>query len=58
MYPHTNLVSELVYSAHASDVDTVIVNGKIVVENRKCHSMNAQEVFDTAQKQIDTLLSK
>ena len=58
MYPHTNLVSELVYSAHASDVDTVIVNGKIVVENRKCLSMNAQEVFDTAQKQIDTLLSK
>ena len=58
LYPHTNLVSELVYSTHASDVDTVIINGNIVVENRKCLSMNAQEVCTTAQKQIDTLMSK
>lgn len=58
LYPHTNLVSELVYSTHASDVDTVIVNGRIVVRNRKCLSMNAQEVCKTAQKHIDTLLSK
>ncbi len=58
LYPHTNLVSELVYSAHASDVDTVIVNGTIVVENRKCLTMNAQEVCATAQKHIDSLLNK
>ena len=58
LYPHTNLISELVYSTHASDVDTVIVNGKIVVRNRKCLSMNAAEVCATAQKQIDTLMSK
>lgn len=57
LYPHTNLVSELVYSAHSSDVDTVIVNGKIVVEHRKCLSMNATEVCSTAQKHIDALLS-
>lgn len=58
LYPHTNLVSELVYSAHASDVDTVIVNGTIVVENRKCLTMNAQEVCATAQKHIDSLINK
>ena len=58
LYPHTNLISELVYSTHASDVDTVIVNGKIVVENRRCLTMNAQEVCQTAQKHIDALLSK
>ena len=58
LYPHTNLISELVYSTHASDVDTVIVNGKIVVRNRKCLSMNAAEVCATAQKHIDTLMSK
>ena len=58
LYPHTNIISELVYSAHASDVDTVIVNGKIVVKNRKCLSMNAAEVCSTAQKDIDALLSK
>ena len=58
LYPHTNLISELVYSAHASDVDTVIVNGSIVVENRKCLTMNAQEVCSTAQKHIDALMTK
>ena len=58
LYPHTNLISELVYSTHASDVDTVIINGNIVVENRKCLSMNAKEVCQTAQKHIDALLNK
>ena len=58
LYPHTNLISELVYSTHASDVDTVILNGRIVVENRKCLSMNVQEVLSTAQKHIDALTAK
>ena len=58
LYPHTNLVSELVYSTHASDVDTVIVNGNIVVKERKCLSMNAQEVCATAQKHIERLMQK
>ena len=58
LYPHTNLISELVYSTHESDVDTVIVNGDIVIENRKCLTMNAQEVCSTAQKHIVALLSK
>ena len=58
LYPHTNLISELVYSTHASDVDTVIVNGRFVVKNRKCLSMSAEEVCSTAQKHIDILLSK
>ena len=58
LYPHTNLISELVYSTHASDVETVMVNGNIVVENRKCLTMNAQEVCATAQNHIDALLSK
>jgi 5-methylthioadenosine/S-adenosylhomocysteine deaminase len=58
LYPHTNLISELVYSTHASDVNTVIVNGNIVVENRKCLTMNAQEVCATAQKHIDALINK
>ncbi len=34
-YPKHNLVSQLVYAAQAHDVDTVIINGKVVMENRK-----------------------
>lgn len=58
MYPHTNLVSELVYSANSQDVDTVIINGQITVRNRKCLTMNATEVCNSAQKCLDTLMAK
>ena len=58
LYPHTNLISELTYSTHASDVDTVIINGRIVVEDRRCLTMNEQEVCHTAQNHLDKLLSE
>lgn len=57
MYPHTNLVSELVYSSNASDVDTVIVNGAVVVEGRKCLTMDENEVCRIAQEDIDRLMA-
>lgn len=58
LYPHTNLISELVYSCHASDVDTVIVNGEIVVENRKCTTMDEAKVCTDAQNTIEKLLNQ
>ena len=58
LYPHTNLISELVYSCHASDVDTVIVNGEIVVENRKCTTMDETKVCTDAQNTIEKLLNQ
>ena len=35
IYPLHNVVANLVYCAKAADVDTVIVDGRIVVENRR-----------------------
>lgn len=55
--PRTDLVSELVYSAHAADVDTVIVNGRIVVERRECLTLDAEEVCRTAQRHLDALMA-
>ena len=52
------MISELIYSTKAQDVDTVIINGRIVVKERKCLSMNAAEVCATAQREIDTLMTK
>ena len=57
MYPHTNLVSELVYSAHAGDVDTVIINGRVTVSGRKCLTMNQTEICRIAQRDIDNLMA-
>lgn len=58
LYPHTNVVSELVYSCHAADVDTVIVNGNIVIEKRKCTTMDETKVCTDAQNTIDRLLNQ
>ena len=58
LYPHTNIISELVYSCHASDVNTVIVNGNIVVENRSCTTMDETKVCTDAQNTIDRLLNQ
>lgn len=55
MFPHTNLISELVYSCKASDVDIVIINGKIVVEDGKCVSMNASTICNEAQNHLELL---
>lgn len=52
MFPHTNLISELIYSCKASDVDTVIINGKIVVKDGRCVSMNASTICNEAQNCI------
>ena len=33
LYPKADLISNMVYSAQASDVKTVIINGRIVIIN-------------------------
>lgn len=44
MYPLNNPFSTIVYSAQASDVDTVIVDGKIVMENRELTTIDEEMV--------------
>ncbi len=52
-----NEVSHIVYSAKAADVDTVLVNGKIVMENRRVTTVNVEKILDNAettkQKTVD-----
>jgi 5-methylthioadenosine/S-adenosylhomocysteine deaminase len=48
--PITNIIEQIVYSASGSDVDTVIVDGKILMENRKVKTLNESEVKEKAQK--------
>ena len=46
--PLHNPVSALVYCANASDVDTVIASGKVVMKNRVVLSYDEQEVLQAA----------
>jgi cytosine/adenosine deaminase-related metal-dependent hydrolase len=48
--PSPNPVSTLVYAATGGDVDTVVVDGRMVVEHGKLLTMNEDEVIEQARK--------
>jgi len=48
--PRHNLYANLVYSARGSDVDTVIVDGKMLMMKRKVKTLNEAEVMQKAQR--------
>ncbi|MGC8816785.1 MAG: amidohydrolase [Candidatus Hadarchaeum sp.] len=50
LVPVRNPVSNLVYAANGSDVETVIIDGKIVMKNRRITSINEEEVVQEAMK--------
>ena len=56
--PIYNEVSHLVYAAKTSDVETVIINGRIVMENGKFTMLNIEKVMDMVEKAKNNLLSK
>ena len=43
--PIYNEYSHLVYAANGADVDTVIINGKVVMENRRLLTLDETEVM-------------
>lgn len=56
--PMHNPYANIVYSTRGSDVDTVIVNGKILMENRKVKTLDEDEVIRDAEKTAFNLLTR
>ncbi|MEM3622198.1 MAG: amidohydrolase [Candidatus Bathyarchaeia archaeon] len=56
--PLYNEASHLVYAAKPSDVETVIVNGKLIMENRTLNTLNVEKVMALAEKAKENLLRK
>ena len=50
LYPENDLCTNLVYSANGSDVDTVMIDGKIIMQNRKLLTINEKHVKKILQK--------
>jgi 5-methylthioadenosine/S-adenosylhomocysteine deaminase len=48
--PKHDVCANLVYSARGSDVDTVIVDGKILMENKRVITLDKQAVMEKAEK--------
>jgi 5-methylthioadenosine/S-adenosylhomocysteine deaminase len=42
--------SHLVYTVNGADVDTALINGKVVMENRKLLTINESEVMERVRK--------
>ncbi len=50
MIPYNNMISSLAYSANGSEVDTVIIDGKIVMQDREIKTIDTEKVFYEAKK--------
>lgn len=44
LIPENRIISDLVYAAYASDVDTVIVHGQVVMRNRKLLTLDEERI--------------
>lgn len=49
-YPKEDLLVHLVYSGNSSDADTVIINGKIVMQGRKLTTIELTRVYQEVEK--------
>ena len=54
-YPHNNLASALVYSASGYECDTVIINGKIVMENKEIKTIDTERVYYECTKVMERI---
>ena len=56
--PTFNPVSHLVYAAEGSDVETTIIDGKIIMENRVVKSLNEEKIIRDANEHATKLLQR
>jgi len=56
--PLHDLYANIVYSAHGSDVDTVIVDGRVLMERREVKTLNEEEVMEKTQQTALDLVSR
>jgi 5-methylthioadenosine/S-adenosylhomocysteine deaminase len=55
--PRPDLVSTIVYAAEASDVDTVIIDGRVVMRDRELNTLDEQAVIKQARDEAARMAS-
>jgi 5-methylthioadenosine/S-adenosylhomocysteine deaminase len=55
-YPMHDIVSAMAYSAQASDVETVIINGNIIMEKYVLKTIDVEKVYENIEKSVNRLL--
>lgn len=56
--PPMNPISHLVYAGEGSDVDTVIVDGKVLMEQRRVTTLDETVVLEQASRRAEKLLQR
>ncbi len=56
--PKLNLINHLVYSGVESNIDTVIIDGKIVMKKRVLQTISEEEVLEGAQRAAENLIER
>ncbi len=57
-YPIHNTISSLVYCCQGGDVESTIIDGKLVVQNGKMQRVDEEQVLNEAQRAMDVLLDR
>jgi 5-methylthioadenosine/S-adenosylhomocysteine deaminase len=58
LVPPFNPVSNLVYAAQGSDVDTVIIDGRIIMEKQSVLTLDESEIIQEANERGTSLLRR
>lgn len=56
LYPRHDWIAHIVYAVHSSDVDTVIIDGQVVMEGRKVLTIDEEEVYSEVQRCAERLV--
>jgi cytosine/adenosine deaminase-related metal-dependent hydrolase len=56
--PFRSIVSNIVYSAMGSDVDTVMVDGRVLLRHGKVLTLDEERIIGEAQRRQDELISR
>ena len=56
--PAPDPVSTIVYAAHGSDVDTVVIDGQLVMEKRKVLTLEEESILDEARRRFPQVMKR
>lgn len=55
LQPINNVFADIVYNAKGSNVETTIINGKVLMENRKLNNISEEEIYSKCTKIIERI---
>lgn len=56
LIPENDIATNLVYAANGADVDTVIINGKLIMHERKLLKLKEEKILENSRKIVNKVL--